>query len=185
MLYWILNGRKRDREGEGDLCTIFAHSHCFLLPNHHHLGILDKKRNENRHTIITMGFSFYNSFFYILYFGCWEGRWTLFRPIRWYNNNGQYIDNTRILSHTHTQIVIKITKIMFDLKGFSSLCRKIDTHTIWFMQHFCHLFIALGSDSVRFHSLDFRWALFFDRLSPQAYAFSYIYFSVLIRVFAW
>lgn len=49
-----------------------------------------------------------------------------------------------------TQYNKKISFIMFDLKGFSSLCRKIDTNTEWFIRYFvfsllCTVFVLIHS----------------------------------------
>lgn len=45
------------------------------------------------------------------------------------------------------------------MKGFSSLCRKIDTNTVWFIQHFSSLSLSLSHFSLDFHScigMDFQ-----------------------------
>lgn len=125
------------------------HTHCLTLPN---IIIEFGIRSRNKlGTIITMNLNgfmrregrsvFYDSF--ILSLSTRSERKKKERTIE--------IDTMRKknrMSHN----IIKISNIMFDLKGFSSLCRKIDTNTIWFIQ----AFLSLVHSFVRFiHSAAF------------------------------
>lgn len=129
LVYWI-HKRKRVREGWEMLRSLHTHivSYYQIIIS---LASSVRSETENRHNNNNNGFFILLPFL----FGFEKEDEHYFDRLDDTHNNSRMQATTvlDIVTHINSYNVIKITKIMFDLKGFSSLCRKIDTNTIWFI----------------------------------------------------